>query len=380
MAVFHQMGHQSDNLLVEPHLFRYRGAILSPVNYTEKEILRTIGICREIGDFEIIFDPQLYFPRTEREKLKKWDYFPDDVDTVDFSSLKWWTNLIAALARTAERIRPDIICSPVLEPRNFDDEYFDLMLQVSSLLCDRVCPNGFDVYHTALVGTSELADYDRVMAIASIITRTQARGVYLILDSDIRPRLELSDPEELKGALKLINVIESNGIEVTVGFSSSDIILWKAAGASNCATGKFFNLRRFTPSRWDETEGGGGQLPYWFEENLLAFLRESDLIRVEKASLLSEVGINNPYTEDIFDSIEQGMPWVGLSWRFYLYWFADIQDRINKGLVSPLKMVRNADNNWGIIDEKDVILEERTNDGGWIRQWMRALTEYGERW
>lgn len=380
MAVFYQMGYQSDNLLVEPHLVNYHGAILSPVNYTEEEIRRTIGKCRELKDFKIIFDPQLYFPRTEREKLREWDYFPEDVDTVDFSSLEWWTDLIDNLARTAERIRPDIICSPVLEPRFFDDDYFYLMLQVSSNLCDRVCSSGFDVYHTVLVGTSELANHDRVMAIASIITRTQAKGVYLIFDSDTRPRLELSDPEPLKGALKLINVVESNGIDVTVGFSSSDIILWKAAGASHCATGKFFNLRRFTPSRWGETDGGGGQLPYWFEENLLAFLRESDLVRIKRISLLSEICTNNPYAEEIFFNIENGIPWLGLSWRFYLYWFGDIHERISQGLVSPLQMLRNADDNWKIIDEKNVILEERTNDGGWIRQWMRALTEYGEHW
>jgi len=42
------------------------------------------------------------------------------------------------------------------------------------------------------------------------------------------------------------------------------MILWKAAGATNCASGKYFNLRRFTLSRLDEPEenGGGGKANY----------------------------------------------------------------------------------------------------------------------
>src|SRR5687768_15124772 len=37
MPAYQQMGHQSENLLFEPDLSAYAGAILSPVNYTEDE-------------------------------------------------------------------------------------------------------------------------------------------------------------------------------------------------------------------------------------------------------------------------------------------------------------------------------------------------------
>ena len=39
-------------------------------------------------------------------------------------------------------------------------------------------------------------------------------------------------------------------------------------------------------------------------------------------------------------------------------------------------LLRNADSNWRILDDSDVLLEERRNDGGWIRPWRRALTEF----
>ena len=103
------------------------------------------------------------------------------------------------------------------------------------------------------------------------------------------PRRELGDTEELKGAMQLISALKSAGLEVTVGFCSSDVVLWKAAGATACATGKFFNLQKIytIPIRRPPAEVGG-QLSYWFEEMLLANLRESDLIRVKNIGMLSE--------------------------------------------------------------------------------------------
>jgi hypothetical protein len=85
--------------------------------------------------------------------------------------------------------------------------------------------------------------------------------------------------------MKLIAALESSGQRVTVASCSSEMILWKAAGATNCATGKFFNLR-FTISRFEQPDSsGGGQLGYWFQEALLGFLRQSDLLRVNAQKL-----------------------------------------------------------------------------------------------
>jgi hypothetical protein len=64
-----------------------------------------------------------------------------------------------------------------------------------------------------------------------------------------------------------------NYIQVFVVYSSSDIILWKACGAISCASGEFYNLRRLSPSRCGDPDGGGGQLPYTFEEYLFTSLR-----------------------------------------------------------------------------------------------------------
>jgi hypothetical protein len=262
---------------------------------------------------------------------------------------------------------------------NYPDDYFARMVSVGDQLCTRLADCGLRVVQTAVVGMPELAEVGRPLAIASILSRSRTNHVYLVLVSRAEPRRELAEVEEIKGAMRLIAAMEAAGIEVTVGFSSSDVVLWKAAGASHCATGKFFNLRRFTRTRFEEPGGsGGGQLPYWFEESLMAFLRQSDVQRVIPMNLPNLEPSPNPFGAQILQQFtaDPEKAWLGLAWRQFMFWFADIERRLGSAAVTPGSLLRNADSNWRTLDDADFLMEERRNDGGWIRPWRRALAEF----
>jgi hypothetical protein len=176
----------------------------------------------------------------------------------------------------------------------------------------------------------------------------------------------------------LIAALRDAGMSVFVAFASSDVVLWKSAGAAHCGTGKFFNLRRFTRSRFDEPMEGGGQVPYWFEESLLAFVRASDLKRLQPANMFSAASLHNPFANDILGAISNGKAWLGLAWRQYLFWFQDIQARIDAGNVNASTLVKLAEENWLRLGDArpEILMEEPFNNGMWLRQWRRALAEY----
>jgi hypothetical protein len=376
MSVYHQMGHHSANLLSDNNLQKYTGAILSPVNYNEEEVFAQVE-SKPKTNFEMIIDPQMYYPRSERGKLREWRYFPSDVDTTDLHSKTWWHKIINLIIETSVWIKVNSVCSPVLAPRIYTDEYYLEMVDLGNYFAAKLHGTGIKPIQTVLVNIADLSDPSRVLKIASIISKTNAEDIYLILVSNIPPRRELSDTEEIKGAMKLINVLETAELNVIVGYSSSDMVLWKAAGAKSCATGKFFNLRRFTSSRFEEPSEGGGQLPYWFEESLMAFLRESDLIRVRNADLLSDSSKNNPFGKEILQNLKESpdKSWLGLSWRQYLYAFADLEERIDQGLdISTI--LKEAETTWLKIEDKKILMEEMRNNGDWIRSWRRAVLEY----
>jgi len=376
MSVYHQMGHGSVGLLSEPHLQNYKGAILSPVNYSQAQIsAQTRDHQKE--DFELVFDPQLYYPTTRRGKLPDWSYFPSDVDTADLGSLSWWRIRVTDLADALRRFGPRSVCSPAVVPRVTSYDYYVLNAEVANLLKTEVEQDGVEVLQTLLVKVEDLSQPDTPHQLASIVSGAKPNRVYLVLISDVAPRYELRETEELKGAMRLIRLLEDAQIRVVVACVSSDVILWKAAGASTCATGKFFNLRRFTPSRWRPPAEGGGQASYWFEESMMAFLREDDVLRVREAQFLSAASLSNPYCGEILSVFDSGrqQPWLSLGWKQYLYWVMDFEMRQESGQIDPDDVLSNSERVWQELDSRNIFMDERRNDGAWLRPWKRALAE-----
>ncbi len=336
---------------------------------------------KETSNGDMIFDSQLYFPRSEREQLRNWRYFPSDVETADLSSDAWWQRVVDELVATCDNIKPDAVASPATVPRAYRNEYYSQMVRVNSQLVAALEGTGMRAVQTAIVSLPDLSTPGRALEVASILSRSTADGVYLIVVGDTDPRRGLDDTEELKGAMQLIASLENAGLKVLVGFASSEMVLWKAAGASSCATGKFFNLRRFTSSRFDEpTSQGGGQLPYWFEESLLAFLRESDVLRVQRADGLGPTSLSNPFGSQILEQLgsSPGGAWVALGWRQFMYGFADLEYRISAGSTDVAELLSRAERAWLNLEDAAVLMEEPRNDGSWLRPWRRSLLEYGD--
>jgi hypothetical protein len=382
MSAYQQMGHQSENLLAEPHLSSYRGAVLSPVNYSEPELVDISTRARFHAGYDVLFDPQLYLPRTQQKTLRGWSYLPVDFESADVADDTWWGTLVEKLIAATARVKPDGICSPVVLPREFAPEYFERSVATGAQLKTALEKSVSRAIQSAVVGLDYLAAPGRAMTTASILSRTACEEIYLVLVGDeTPPRRELSDPEQLKGAMRLIAALERSDLRVIVAFSCGDMLLWKAAGATHCATGKFFNVRRFTRTRFEEPPAkGGGQLPYWFEESMMAFLRQSDIERVRPHGMLAATHASNPYSKEILDLMDStpDAPWLALSWKQFLYWFIHAERRMAAGQIDVDALLESAEGCWMRLSETRprVFMEEPSNNGAWVRQWRRAFAEF----
>jgi hypothetical protein len=380
MTAYLQMGHDTENLVGETDLEEFRGIILSPVNRPPDKLRESVPIFRQRGDYDIILDPQLYVPRAQRENLNQQPYFPDAFDTSDFSMPQGWTSVVNDLARFAKQLGIDGVASPVIMPRRWTDEFYDTCVETSHMLSQAL--DSCRVLTTCLVSLADMVDSNRARQIASILTRHDTKGFYVVLDSEIEPRRELTDADGLLTFMSLISLLQRYA-PVTVAFSYSDMLLYKAAGATNCATSKFFNLRRFTMSRFDEPPaGGGGQLPYWFEHNLLAFIREADIRRLQRDGYRDIIGgsySNSRSGRQVLDFLTSnpGDSWLGKSWRQYLSWFGKTEQEVSaEGIGSVREWLKAAERNWQQLDEDEVLMDEPRNDGSWIRPWRQALRDF----
>lgn len=203
MAAYHQMGHDSRNLVLdEADLVAYRGAVLSPVNELPTEMSAFLERLQVVPDFETSFDPQLYFPNAERETLRQWPYFPRDVDTADTASDAWWQQLTDKLVAVCESLPVKAICSPVQVPGSYTNGYYASSVQTAKYLhqqLERTNPR-IRGLQSAVVSLPELTVASRPLAIASILSQTPFDRIYIVFTGGPEPRREIDDAEQLKGA------------------------------------------------------------------------------------------------------------------------------------------------------------------------------------
>ena len=408
MSAYLQLGHDSENLIGVAGLEGFSGLILSPVNRSEVELSKLIPGFRKKAEYDIVLDPQLYCPRTERGQLPKHRYFPRDIDAANVPSPQWWRNLIRQLIAEAQALEVNVVCSPVILPGKYDPEYYTASIEVFSMLSEELGKTAMRPAQTVCVALKDLASADDALRIASIISSHRPPLCYIVFEANTPPRDEIGegwtrcpkcghwhevddpprprvvDSTRLSSLMLLISVLEKAGCPTLISHCSSDMVLMKAAGASHCASGKFFNLRRFSRSRFDEPEGaGGGQLPYWFEQGLLAFLRVADIARLRRSGFDNFLGVgasSNTFASQILLQFanEPTKAWLGLSWRQYLAWF-ELAERQLSGAEAPSVVsswLKEAEQRWEQLDAKDVLLEERRNDGRWIRPWRQALGDF----
>jgi len=376
-----QMGHNTQNLVGERDLHGFSGLVLSPVNRKPAELAADIPEFRNRGDFEIALDPQLYVPRSDRGSLPEHSYFPADIDSSDLTASRWWQALVERIAEYANDLEINTVASPAILPRTWDDDYFALSVDVGNRL-DGQLSDTQTALQTVVIDLATLGDSDAVLRAASIASGTKCPGCYIVFVCPQEPRREIRDTDGLAGAMYLVNLLEAAGKPVLVAYTSSDMLLYKAAGASHCGTGKFFNLRRFTESRFGEPSDGGGQLAYWFEHSLLAFLRESDiqlLHRVGRSNLLGYLNSCNEWSREILRVLQtgEGGAWVRLGWRQYLSWFWRTEnDLTNQPLETTRKWLKDSEARWLELEDSDILMSDPRNDGGWLRPWRQAVNTF----
>lgn len=374
MAAYHQMGNDSWNLLDEASLAGYAGVVLSPVNASPEETKAKLPKAKSSRpNLEVILDPQFYRPKSKKGQLGAWPHITADLDSADPANREWWKARCASLAKVAAEVGATSVCSPSFVPTKFDEEFYAFVIETAATLS---AETSLKVLLTAIVRLQDLAKPEVVMRLASALSTSPIKRFYLVFHDELEPRKQRSDYQTLANAFRLIEALEKSGIKTLVSFSGLDMLLWKAAGATDIATGKHFNLRRFAPSRWDDETEGGRQLPYWTEGSMLTWFREDDLRLLDEEGLIDRAAAaDNPYAQEILKIIDErsGKPWLGTAWRQYLHWFQKYEREADKNFTFVSNTCYNADAQWQKFRETKALMFEPDNDGSWVRAWINAL-------
>lgn len=382
MATYLQLGHESWSLLDESDGGNYAGIVLSPVNDSPSYVrdrLGRLGESREV--LEVILDPQLYNPAAERGHLSEWTYYSAEFETADHQEENWWVARGREVVDVGARLGIDAVCSPALFPRDFSDDYYRFVVDVADATYGYANESDIETLLTGIINLRDLANPRRALEIASILTETDCERVYLtFLSENIQQREPLRDAAALATAVHLVRLLSAS-LRVHVAFCAHDLVLWKYSGATDISTGKWMNVRRFSPGRWQEEDTTGRQVPYWNEGSLFTLLRDQEVLRLDRELWFEDRNFgNNPSSARILEILrsDSGEAWQKLSWLQYLRWVSIVEARWDNHAAAERALERS-DGKWGEVQEKRILFTDRFNNGDHIRVWINAVREGGAR-
>lgn len=261
MRVYHQCGHNTiwniDSLEKEKS---GDGLIISPVNLDAASISRRI---RAETLSKCFFDPQFYLPYDPKKNLQDYPFFPanvvdenttnaidEKIDSIAFQCLEYQKSLglqyLVIPTRYYEIISGttlDELSTTIVEPfvRSYETNDFadDLLL-------------------TSIVSQAQLEQKESRDELLSWLTGfDEVAGIYLIFDHSFTSK-QIVNPGYLSDALGFIEILRNNELEVHIGYSGLEGILYSIADPTSVSVGAYENLRRFDIARMETTDSSGG--------------------------------------------------------------------------------------------------------------------------
>ncbi|MHA4987303.1 hypothetical protein [Cetobacterium somerae] len=263
MKVFHQLGFRENwNFSVFDDYSIGDGFIFSPVNLAQIKLEKLPSRYKKIG----FLDPQCYFPdSTPKGKLLTYDYFPQNIaETKNCNTQTFNTDNIKN--RIAEE------CIKVQLENDF--EY--LVIPFNKVITDNITmmiEKNKDKYLVPFLNEiKRIGNIDKKILLTIVVSDTQIRhedsrnellswitgirgidGVYLIFQSS-RKSKQIKIKDFLLNELIFIKILKENDLEVIVGYTNTEAILYSIAMPDGVSMGSYENLRKFTEDRFVEND------------------------------------------------------------------------------------------------------------------------------
>ncbi|MCA4894461.1 MAG: hypothetical protein ING84_05580 [Cytophagales bacterium] len=382
MKVYHQTGFR-DNWNRECYLNGIGdGLIYSPINIDADKLL-ALDPALKIGGF---LDPQLYLLNEAKGTLHTYPYFPGNIKP-DFSTPDLDNSHIQMAKLCVDYQLKNDFSYLVIPTRYYTDNPTTYFVQSTDYFvtpfCDYVRTNGIKkkILLSVIVKSIMLGDEEKRNEVLNWITgHQQISGVYLIFEDNFNSK-QIKDFEYLLNALRFIRILKSNQMEVHLGYTSTEGILYSIAMPDSVTIGSYENLRSFGIKRFQDLENGPMRAPR-------ARLYSSKLLQWLDYQYVEAMRSLIPNYEDFFDESEFRplMFKPEYNWQFqkpepYKHYFY-VFDRQVKALpngqpdrIESLKgSIRNAVNLFRII-ENEVLLDDDSN-GSHLPTWFNVINAF----
>lgn len=342
MKIYHQLGFRENwNFDVFDKKQIGDGFIFSPVNLAQIKLEKLSSKYKTIG----FLDPQCYFPdSTPRGKLLTYDYFPQNISE-EIAEQKRCNTEVFEIEDIKFKIAEK--CVNIQVENNF--EY--IVIPFNRVMSDNVgvtIEKNRRKYLLPFIEEIKKREIGKKVLLTLVINDTQIRfeetrneylnwitgirgidGVYVIFQSS-RKSKQIKVKDFLLNELIFIKKLKENGLEVIIGYTNTEALLYSIAMPDAVTMGSYENLRKFTEDRFiDNSTMARAPIARLYSEYLLNWIPSGTINSIREQSLeefdkLFDKNCERPY------NLSDEFNWHFTKPELYKHYFISFYNQLKK--------------------------------------------------
>ena len=262
MRVYHQTGFRDKWNIESFQKGIGDGIIFSPINIDADKLLALEPKLKQTG----FLDPQLYLLNEAKGTLDTYPYFPGNIKP-DFSTPDLdYSHVQLAELCVDYQVKNDFQYL-LIPTRYYADNPTSFFTQSTDYFvtpfCDTVKEKGINksILLSVIVKEIMLSDEEKRNEVLNWITGHQdINGVYLIFENNFSTK-QVKDFEYLLNALRFIKVLRDNQLEIHIGYTNTEALIFSITMPTSVTMGSYENLRSFGIKRFQDLENGQMRAP-----------------------------------------------------------------------------------------------------------------------
>lgn len=252
MELYLQMGHGMQAMsqeLVKDGVVN--NLIISPVNIKQEKVESFAKKINSSGG-NVLFDPQLFYPKEGHQKLKAYDYWPQE--GVSITSNECNKSLNIELLRINKKIKSSQIILPGIEMQENQLNYgLNYMKETSKYFGNKTDK---PLLATLCLYPETIRNVNTIEALVEQLKIMPVDGFYIIPHPSNGEYI-VSDIKWVIGLMKLISCLKLAKKKVIIGYSNHQGLIYALSNADGIASGNYMNTRSFRPSKFKSPKDEG---------------------------------------------------------------------------------------------------------------------------
>lgn len=385
IKIYHQAGH---NTVWNIDSFEKEGVadgiIFSPVHQSIDKVKEIKLETRK----KSIFDPQFYVPNSTKNRLQTYPFFPEVIsngfETIDFGKHS------QDCARSCLEFQIESNFEKIIIPARFFDQLStDYTSKQESYTVEpflnalNKISTDKDVFLTFPVTSHMIMDESyRTDLLNWVSSFPEIDGIYLLV-SDDRKSKQIKDEKFLFNYLKFCHEIKEAELEIIVGCSNTEGLLFSMLQDISITIGAYENTRIFSIDKFlTSNDGGRGPAPRIYLPGLFNWVRFSlaERIKAELPEVWGKVHIPTEHSEKVFNSKSEPHFTQSDLYKHYFIVYSEQMKSVDS--LSPIdchkllrRNIKAAGDYYSEIDDALIDLDAHGN-GDHINPWLNSINRY----